>query len=321
MKRASWVALVVVAQGFGSIAFAEGWNPGSAAENRVAFGISDTRHNMTMSYLSPANRATMLIRRNDYGEVCVYCHTPHGANTTSGAGMPLWNRTVNPSLTYQLYTDAIATTLQLAGDQTATDPGPASLTCLSCHDGVTAIDSIINMPGSGNYQASQRTSVDDSSFLAGWSPATLEHQALGSCASLCHNGSSPFDFQPFVIGSGTDANGGYVPIAPMSTTIDLRDDHPVGVLYPTATAGAPGVDFFPMDVLIPGRFAFFDGNGNGRADKYELRAYDSGQGYEVECASCHDPHGVPDAVNIKFIPSFLRVENTGSTLCLTCHDK
>ena len=126
--------------------------------------------------------------------------------------MPLWNRTVDSSLSYQLYTDAIATTLQLAGDQTATDPGPASLTCLSCHDGVTAIDSIINMPGSGNYRAAQRESVD-LGFLAGWSATTSSNVPLSRCAEQCHNPGlpgfpSPGDFTKFVIGAGTvDASG------------------------------------------------------------------------------------------------------------------
>ena len=319
MKRASWVALVVVAQGFGSIALAEGWDPNSKAPNLVSGGIENTRHNMTMSYLNRVD-TEMDFRRNDYGEVCVYCHTPHGANDSQDAArMPLWNRTVNPSLTYRVYTDAIATTLQLAGDQVATDPGPASLTCLSCHDGITAIDSIINMPGSGMYQASQEE-TSDPVFLRKWvQNITADSSNLHDCATLCHNpGGSPGNFMPFVIGGGTDSNGNYV--QPDGGVVDLRDDHPVGVLYPTATAGAPGVDFFPMNVMIPGKYAFFD-DGNGRADKYELRAYDSGQGYEIECASCHDPHGVPDSGGVTFIPSFLRVENTGSALCLTCHDK
>ena len=39
-------------------------------------------------------------QRNNYGEVCVYCHTPHGANRTLAA--PLWNRT-NVATTYQTY--------------------------------------------------------------------------------------------------------------------------------------------------------------------------------------------------------------------------
>lgn len=35
---------------------------------------------------------------------------------------------------------------------------------------------------------------------------------------------------------------------------------------------------------------------------------------KVECASCHNPH---DNAN----SSFLRISNSGSALCLTCHDK
>jgi hypothetical protein len=67
---------------------------------------------------------------------------------------------------------------------------------------------------------------------------------------------------------------------------------------------------------------FFDLNGNGRPDTREVRVYDSGDGFEVECASCHDPHGVPSAgAGSSFIPTFLRVANAGSALCLTCHTK
>ena len=81
---------------------------------------------------------------------------------------------------------------------------------------------------------------------------------------------------------------------------------------------------------------------NGHADPDEIRLYDSGDGYEVECGSCHDPHGIK--VNVvnqnEIIPSFLRVgsfigtgaidgagltnnisANSGSSLCLTCHVK
>ena len=113
---------------------ADGWDPDSAAS---AMGsIANTRHNLTQSFL--ADRAGIMnIARNDYGEVCVYCHTPHGASTLSTA--PLWNRTMNTGL-YQVY-DKIRTLNQPIGQ-----PGVNSLTCLSCHDGTIAIDSVINMP-------------------------------------------------------------------------------------------------------------------------------------------------------------------------------
>ena len=34
----------------------------------------------------------------------------------------------------------------------------------------------------------------------------------------------------------------------------------------------------------------------------------------VECASCHDPHSAAN-------PTFLRIVNTGSAVCLACHSK
>jgi predicted CXXCH cytochrome family protein len=33
----------------------------------------------------------------------------------------------------------------------------------------------------------------------------------------------------------------------------------------------------------------------------------------VECASCHDPHSTNQ--------TFLRIANTGSAVCLACHNK
>jgi len=314
MKKANWLALSIIVQGAASMVHADGWEPDTMASNLVSEGIAATRHNMTMSYLETTMPEALIFMgavRNDYGAVCVYCHTPHGANNSSGMGMPLWNRTVNPSLTYVPY--GTPTTLGL----TVTNPGPASLTCLSCHDGATAIDSIINMPGSGMYLESQETSVNTASFLSAWPGPTVTHYSLGRCASVCHgNSSSPANFNNFVIGAGTGENGEY--IEQLGSTVDLRDDHPVGILYPTAFSS--WTDFSPMDIEVPGQLAFFD-DGNGRADIYEIRVYDSGDGFEVECASCHDPHGVPDAANYKFIPSFLRVSNEASALCLTCHIK
>ena len=36
---------------------------------------------------------------------------------------------------------------------------------------------------------------------------------------------------------------------------------------------------------------------------------------KLECSSCHDVH------NADSNPHLLRIDNTGSALCLTCHDK
>lgn len=91
----------------------------------------------------------------DNGEICVYCHTPHAANSAF-SGAPLWNK-ATPSGTFTMYGSTIA--------GTATDAIPASpsLACLSCHDGVSSIDSIVNAPGS----ASGALSVGTKNIVSG----------------------------------------------------------------------------------------------------------------------------------------------------------
>lgn len=263
-------------------------------------GISNTRHNLTQRPAGGGiNGGMMDYARNDYGEVCVYCHTPHGANTQTT--VPLWNRTMKDT-NFTTYNQLGTTSLT----QTVTKPGANSLSCLSCHDGQTAIDSIINMPGSGRYQASQETSTN-LAFLDTWTgTADVEHHALASggidnlgCLS-CHAPgklSAATDFSIFVIGT------------------DLTNDHPVGITYP-ATNG-PGTDFNTPGGT-KGSATFFDLPATGAMDSSDVRLYDA----KVECASCHDPHGVPTGgAGSIFKPSFLRVTNTGSAVCLTCHAK
>lgn len=281
-----------------SVAVADGWGT-TAATNMGS--VANTRHNLTQSFLATQNGgigiAFMNGYRNNYGEVCVYCHTPHSANTQMGTA-PLWNRT-KPQGPFTLY--SARTTL----DRPITQPGPNSLTCLSCHDGTTAIDSIINMPGSGRASSAQETTVNDS-FLDGWPGSSGTHGPMNDSVNgctRCHGTNSMWgDFTAFIIGN------------------DLSNDHPVGVRYPE---NFTGIDFaVPSATNANNTLSFFDKDGSGRVDTNEIRLYNTGEGFEVECASCHDPHGVPEAgTGSLFIPSFLRVKNSGSALCLTCHTK
>jgi hypothetical protein len=121
-----------------------------------------------------------------------------------------------------------------------------------------------------------------------------------------------------------------VPFAPTATDFtvfaigtDLRDDHPVGVSYPASNGAGTDWKTPGGSVAKPGGTTlFFDDNGDGRMQKSEIRLYSTGQGPEVECGSCHDPHGVPSAgIGSTFLPSFLRKTNSGSSVCLTCHSK
>lgn len=111
----------------------------------AAQGILSTKHNLSPTGLGPV-RATS--QTDTLGaantEVCVYCHTPHGADTQVAA--PLWNRAVNTT-GYTMYTSPTM-------DATiATQPTGVSLACLSCHDGTIAFDALRNLPGPGGFSA------------------------------------------------------------------------------------------------------------------------------------------------------------------------
>ena len=101
---------------------------------------------------------------------------------------------------------------------------------------------------------------------------------------------------------------------------DLTNDHPVGVGLPES--GPISADFNQPNVKIAGRVAFYDNDGDSRPDSNEIRFYYTGDGFEVECASCHDPHGVPsNGKGTVFNNTFLRVSNNDSGVCMTCHIK
>lgn len=276
--------------------------------------VANTRHNMTQQ---PVGGVVMNGSRNDYNEVCVYCHTPHGANSTVAA--PLWNRTIKAT-TYTVYNSPSLT-------QPVSQPGNNSLICLSCHDGQTAIDSIINMPGSGRYLASQTTS-QNVAFLNSW------NNSGGALDTAYHRGINSTDSAAggYQLGNGTGSDGigclachspegSNAPFGEgndmrvMNLGTDLRNDHPVGVTFPAVNG--PSTDWNTPGG-VKGSSLYFDTNGDSRMDKAEIRTYDS----KVECASCHDPHGVPSAgPGSQFNPTFLRVSNVGSAVCLTCHAK
>ncbi|HUB27432.1 MAG TPA: cytochrome c3 family protein [Tepidisphaeraceae bacterium] len=88
------------------------------------------------------------------GQICIACHTPHGASqyvNTSTPGSLLWNHNTNPGQTYSLY---IGTNTEL--DNT-------SRLCLSCHDGAIAVDAY----GGGTGTTYMSTIVDSNSVVGG----------------------------------------------------------------------------------------------------------------------------------------------------------
>ena len=77
--------------------------------------------------------------QDDFQRVCIFCHTPHNAQAaTGGVPAPLWNHDIS-TVNLTPYTWAAPANLPITFNA---DPlvGPSRL-CMSCHDGVTAVDS------------------------------------------------------------------------------------------------------------------------------------------------------------------------------------
>lgn len=89
--------------------------------------IRNTKHNFSTS-------GTGDVKATSESQVCVFCHTPHGANNVPSG--PLWNREISGA-TYTPYTSNSIDALDIAAE-----PGGSSKLCLSCHDGTLAIGTV-----------------------------------------------------------------------------------------------------------------------------------------------------------------------------------
>lgn len=248
--------LVMLLLGAGLVATTAGWVE--------AQGILSTKHNLSPVFGTggTVTRSVFATTQTDTAgnantEVCVYCHTPHGADTTVSA--PLWNRAVN-STGYTMYNSP---TLDATMDS---QPTGVSVACLSCHDGTIAFDALRNLPGSGGYSSSP--------------------SATGT-SNWTFNGATNKMMPPTGI-----TNIGQ----------DLSNDHPISMLYSSAKSpsSASSTNDHATGFNDPTADVFTNG----------VRLYSG----KVQCASCHDPHMAAN-------PTFLRVSNAGSALCLTCHRK
>jgi predicted CXXCH cytochrome family protein len=166
------------------------------------------------------------------------------------------------------------------------------LACLSCHDGTQAMNVLINQPGSG---------LTNATFQAG--TASGANQTSGAISS------------------------GLVTMLGQ----DLKNDHPIGIQYgggpasgeaTLATYSFKDTDFnATTSATINGQAVWWVDTGTpSTRQKTDIQLYTRTAGALVnpqpfvECASCHDPHTTAN-------PTFLRISNSGSAVCLACHIK
>ena len=88
--------------------------------------------------------------------ICVFCHTPHSATPES----TLWSRPDPATATFDLYAGRLAIKDVASGSQynssSVTYPNGASRMCMSCHDGATAIGTVLGQPAEIAMQGDKR---------------------------------------------------------------------------------------------------------------------------------------------------------------------
>ena len=87
---------------------------------------------------------------------------------------------------------------------------------------------------------------------------------------------------------------------------DLSDDHPIAFKYDSALASQDGGLFDPTSTIVPAL---------GGQSIREGMLFDD----YLECSSCHDIHA--SRGDSSWAEKLLVVDNNGSALCLTCHNK
>ncbi len=218
----------------------------------------------------------------DTFQVCIFCHTPHNANETQGyttnpsteaggstlGGKYLWNRRI-PTHAWKVYTSST-----LHAD-TSGGPGPLSLLCLSCHDGIGAMNVLLKYPSdTATPGVFYSMGITDNQF----GDAQLTDPNIG----------------PLNIGEGQcsgdncTTGGG-----------ELQNDHPIGFIYADARALDPTGLNIITDPALTARMVLTGGR--------------------MECNTCHDPHITNPVGAVK--NKFLVMDNTGSAMCLACHNK
>lgn len=297
----------------------------SAAFAAQMLSIADSYHNLgaNNTRTTTPNGGTPPNHSNDTAEICVFCHTPHGGDNT--AAVPIWNRKLNDPTSYTRYSSLGTSTF----DATEAPIGSVTIACLSCHDGTQAIDSVINAPGSGGYNANGARIGNN--FVG--ADQTNGQLATGIVQNLGTDLSNDHPVSMQYAGGGVSVSTPTGPSRDLDFVAGGTQTHPRG--FTLNSEAAPSSSSLTRLWWIERNDLSLNNGGRDRTDiilySRDEASVPGGEQPFVECGSCHDPHNVDN-------PTFLRVSNGipaslqadfpdavdplyGSALCLTCHTK
>jgi predicted CXXCH cytochrome family protein len=277
-------ALLMVAGGLIATAAAHAQSVPPAAE--AVEDIAKTKHNLSSRGISAQGGTEgFTVFSPATGEICVFCHTPHGGIEGATIRGPLWNRHLSTG-SYKLYDQVWSRSFE--GEVHPGAPTGYSRLCLSCHDGTIALGSVVNAPGSGGFSSTTQETV----------PVVQQIPGGGTTASGIHMPTGSGEY-----GGDTRRLG-----------TDLTNDHPVSFRFDSALAaydtelvdpGPPPANIAAPTPISPLR----------RAEGTTPGVYDS-----VQCTSCHNPHAVTYP---KFLRAPIWQDDPAGNniLCLNCHEK
>ncbi len=263
-------------------------------------GVIYTKHNMASWNSSATFRST------NVNEVCVFCHTPHGAGDR-----PLWNRETatrrdNSGVLQPIF--FIAYSSEYMHHSLPTQLGEETLLCMSCHDGISSMNILHNKPNTvSNVTMAGGEQIGDG---VSWDLLTDVARSTG----FADIGDAYFITDGNVNGyAGPGGAGEYYALTGpglMMFGIDYMTgkavaDHPVSIDYEQAYSSSGGSTRL-KDKTATG-----------------LTFYGPGKN-KLECTTCHDPHvnyvNTAAGGDVRYRPFLVR-SNASSALCFSCHIK
>lgn len=193
--------------------------------------------------------------------------------------------------------------------------------CVYCH---TPHNAARNVPLWNRVDPSPQQLYNSATLTTEAKTATFSMDSVSAFCMSCHDGSTkvgaiknlptgakgadalnPVAFGNAVtnyagIGQAKDVNGGF----------SLKNDHPIGFSYALAQAqDQVESKTGGLHTIAEVKVSF------GESGSYQPFFASTRGADQMECASCHRVHQPGTSYN------FLRIENTGSALCLACHNK